>query len=134
MYEDSHTRMAKVNWSAGIDSVSGALAKPSKSGQHSCNKMLLGTHRTAATTNPDCNRIYMRKPTKRSTPLTQREIEQRERFSAVATMVNERKMDLSKVTADQEAFLAQKDQPGGKKTMKSWYWDVCGKEYDQAHA
>jgi hypothetical protein len=30
--------------------------------------------------------------------------------------------------------LAQKDQPGGKKTMKSWYWDVCGKEYDAANA
>ena len=124
--------MAKVNWSAGIDSVSGALAKPSKSGQHSCNKMLLGTHRTAATTNPDCNNLYLRKPTKRSTPLTQREIAQRERFAAVVAMVNERKMDLSQVTADQEAFLAQKDQPGGKKTMKAWYWDVCGKEYDQA--
>ena len=96
--------------------------------------MLLGTHRVAATTNPDCNRIYMRKPTKRSTPLTQREIAQRERFSAVATMVNERKMDLSQVTADQEAFLAQKDQPGGKKTMKAWYWDVCGKEYDESLA
>ena len=134
MYEDSHTRMAKVNWSAGIDSVSGALAKPSKSGQHSCNKMLLGTHRVAATTNPNCNRIYMRTPVQRSTPLTQREIEAREKFAAVAAMVTERKMDLSKVTADQEAFLAQKDQPGGKKTMKSWYWDICGKEYDNAQA
>ena len=33
--------MAKVEWSAGIDHVSGALSKPSKSGQHSCTKMLL---------------------------------------------------------------------------------------------
>ena len=96
--------------------------------------MLLGTHRTAATTNPDCNRIYMRKPTKRSTPLTEKELEVRNRFRAVSAMVRERAMDLSKVSADQEAFLAQKDQPGGKKTMKAWYWDVCGKEYDQAHA
>ena len=44
--------MAKVEWSAGIDSVSGALAKPGKNPQHSCSKMLLGTHRTAATENP----------------------------------------------------------------------------------
>ena len=29
--------MAKVTYSAGIDSVSGALSKPSKSGQHSCS-------------------------------------------------------------------------------------------------
>ena len=40
--------MAKVEWSAGIDHVSGALSKPGKNGQHSCNKMLLGTHRVAA--------------------------------------------------------------------------------------
>ena len=33
--------MAKVEWSAGIDSVSGALAKPGKNPQHRCTKMLL---------------------------------------------------------------------------------------------
>ena len=55
--------MAKVEWSAGIDSVSGALSKPSKSGQHSCSKMLLGTHRVAATTSSDCNRLFLRKKT-----------------------------------------------------------------------
>ena len=51
--------MAKVEWSAGIDSVSGALAKPGKNPQHRCTKMLLGTHRKAETTNPDCNRLYL---------------------------------------------------------------------------
>ena len=126
--------MAIVRWAPGIASVSGKLSSANKNDQHSCDNFMLATHRTAATTNPECNRIYMRTPVQRSTPLTQREIAQRERFSAVAIMVNERKMDLSKVTADQEAFLAQKDQPGGKKTMKSWYWDVCGKEYDAANA
>ena len=126
--------MAVVRWTPGIESVSGKLSSAKKSDQHSCDNFMLATHRVAATTNPDCNRLYLRAPIKRSTPLTQKEIEQRERFSAVATMVNERKMDLSKVTADQEAFLAQKDQPGGKKTMKSWYLDVCGKEYDAQHA
>ena len=59
--------MAKVEWSAGIDSVSGALAKPSKSGQHSCTKMLLGTHRTAPTESNKCNNLYLRKPVKRTT-------------------------------------------------------------------
>ena len=126
--------MAIVRWTPGIESVSGKLSSSKKSDQHSCDNFMLATHRVAATTNPDCNRLYLRAPIQRSTPLTQKEIEQRERFSAVATMVNERKMDLSKVTADQEAFLAQKDQPGGKKTMNSWYWDVCGKEYDQSLA
>ena len=126
--------MAIVRWTPGIESVSGKLSGTKKGGQHSCDSFLLATHRVAATTNPDCNRIYMRTPIERSTPLTEREIAAREKFAAVAAMVTERKMDLSKVTADQEAFLAQKDQPGGKKTMKSWYWDVCGKEYDNAQA
>ena len=126
--------MAIVRWTPGIESVSGKLSGTKKGDQHSCDAFMLATHRVAATTNPNCNRIYMRTPVQRSTPLTQREIEAREKFAAVAAMVTERKMDLSKVTADQEAFLAQKDQPGGKKTMKSWYWDVCGKEYDDAQA
>ena len=39
--------MANVTYSAGIDHVSGALAKPGKSGQHSCEKMLLATHHAA---------------------------------------------------------------------------------------
>ena len=34
---------------------------------------------------------------------------------------------------DQPAFKAQKDQPGGKKTMKAYYWKVCGDAYDEAH-
>ncbi len=36
--------MAKVQWSTGIDHVSGALSKPGKNPQHSCTQMLLGTH------------------------------------------------------------------------------------------
>ena len=48
--------MASVTYSAGIDHVSGALAKPKKDGQHTCEKMLLATHRTAATTSSDCHR------------------------------------------------------------------------------
>ena len=123
--------MAKVNWSAGIDSVSGALAKPGSNPQHSCQQMLLGTHRKAATENPDCNRLYLRKKVKRTTPLSTREINARNRFRAVAAMVQERKEDLMKVTQDQAAFLAQKDLANGKKTMKAYLWMVCGDEYDQ---
>ena len=125
--------MAHVEWSAGIDSVSGALSKPSKSGQHSCNKMLLGTHRVAPTTSNQCNRVYLRKKTVRNTPLTTNETAARNRFAAVASAIKARKNDLSKVTADQQAFLAQKDLPGGKKTMKAYYWSVCGAEYDDQH-
>ena len=122
--------MAKVNWSAGIDSVSGALSKPSKSGQHSCAKMLLGTHRVAATTNPNCNRVYIRKKVERSTPVSQNELDARTRFATLAAMIKERKADLTKIASDQAAFVAQKDQPGGKKTMKAYYWLICGDAYD----
>ena len=125
--------MAHVEWSAGIDSVSGALAKPSKNGQHSCSKMLLGTHRVAATTNPNCNRLFLRKKVQRSTALSENELFARERFSAVRTAVKTRSMDLSKISQDQTNFLAQKDLAGGKKTMKAYLWSICGAEYDTEH-
>ena len=125
--------MAKVNWSAGIDSVSGALSKPSKSGQHSCSKMLLGTHRVAATENPNCNRVYIRKKVKRSTPVTSRELAARLRFKAVSLAVSERANSLTTLTTDQAAFQAQKDLPDGKKTFKAYLWSVCGDAYDADH-
>ena len=124
--------MAKVVYSAGIDHISGALSKPSKNGQHSCEKMLLATHRVAATTSSDCNRIYLREKTVRTTPPSTEELAQREKFAAIARAVNLRAKDLSKINADIAAFKAQKDQPGGKTTMKSWYWMVCGAEYEEA--
>ena len=124
--------MAKVEWSTGIDHVSGALSKPGKNGQHSCTKMLLGTHRVAPTQSKDCNRLYMRKKTVRNTPLSADELAARARFATVASMVKARKADLSKLTDDQLAFAAQKDQANGKKTMNAWYWKVCGDEYDES--
>ena len=125
--------MAKVEWSAGIDSVSGALSKPGKNGQHTCAKMLLGTHRIAATESPDCNRLYLRKKVKRSTPLSSNELDARARFSAVSAAVKARKSDLNKITTDQQNFAAQKDQAGGKKTMKAYLWKICGEAYDAEH-
>ncbi len=125
--------MAKVEWSAGIDSVSGALSKPGKNGQHTCAKMLLGTHRIAATESPDCNRLYLRKKVKRSTPLSSNELDARARFTAVAAAVKARKSDLNQITTDQQNFAAQKDQAGGKKTMRAYLWKVCGDAYDAAH-
>ena len=125
--------MAKVQWSAGIDSVSGALSKPGSNPQHSCEHMLLGTHRTAATTSKDCNRLYMRKKVQRSTLPTSNELDARERFTAVAQAVTARRKDLTKITTDQINFRAQRDEPGGKKTMKSYLWKIIGEEYDAAH-
>jgi len=125
--------MAEVEWSAGIDSVSGALSKPSKKGQHSCAKMLLGTHRVAATMSDHCNRVYIRRKAKRSTPATARELEARGRFSAVAAAVKVRSKDLMQISNDQAAFLAQKDLADGKRTMKAYLWKVCGEEWAAQH-
>ncbi len=125
--------MAKVNWSAGIDSVSGALAKPTKSGHHNCEKMLLGTHRVAATTSDTCNRVYIRRKVQRSTTPKAKELAARSRFTEVGRAVRLRSKDLMQIAADQAAFLAQKDTAGGIKTMKAYYWHICGEEYDQQH-
>ena len=121
--------MAKVVWSNGIDYVSGALNKVKK-GQHDHEKMLVGTHRVAATTSKHCNRLYLREKPKRTTPISNHERAIRLRFKTVAQMVNERKDDLSKVSQDQAAFMAQKDLANGKKTLKAYYWYICGQEYD----
>ena len=117
--------MAKVEWSAGIDSVSGALAKPTKTGHHSCEKMLLGTHRVAETTNNVCNRLYIRKKVKRSTPVSADEIEIRSLFSRRAAWVNARSKSLTTLTQDQLAYQAQKDEPGGLTTWKAYLWSLA---------
>ena len=125
--------MAKVEWSTGIDSVSGALSKPGKSGQHSCTKMLLGTHRVAPTESQDCNRIYLRKKTVRATALSTKEIAARTRFATVKAAVADRAINLTTIGADQAAFEAQKNTAGGKKTFNAYLWKVCGQAYDAEH-
>ena len=125
--------MAHVTYSAGIDTVSGALSKPSKSGQHSCNKMLLATHRVAATLSKFCNRLYLRRKVERSTPVLAAETARRDRFRVVARAVAARSKDLMQMTTDQAAFIAQKDQPGGKKTYKSYLWSLELAAYDASH-
>ena len=126
--------MAKVEYADAIKTISGALTKINKKSPHAADqKMVLATHRKAATTSPDCSRIYLRglSSVTRSTALTNHERAIRLRFKTVAQMVIERKEDLTKVTQDQAAFLAQKDLANGKKTMKAYLWYICGQEYDQ---
>ena len=127
--------MGKVTYAPGIEYVQGALAKPKKKDGHKCGDYLIGTHRTAATTNPNCTRIYLRKADsyERSTPVTANEVKQRNRFSAVAAAVAARAKDLSKISADQMAFAAQKDQPDGVKTMKAFLWKLEKEAYDAEH-
>ncbi len=125
--------MAKVVWMSGIEYVSGALCKCGKKGQHTHDKMLLATHRRAATTSPYCNRLYVRSQITRKTAPTEDELFARIRFSTVAQMVDTRRKDLTQITRDQQAFIAQRDSAYGKKTMKAWYWKVCGDQYDTEH-
>ena len=128
--------MAKVEYADAIKTISGALTKINKKSAHAQDeKMVLCTHRKAATTNPNCNNIYLRglKSVTRSTMPSADEIDARARFSAVAQAVNTRRKDLSKITTDQMNFLAQRNNPGGKKTMRSYYWYICGREYDAQH-
>ena len=128
--------MGKVTYTPGIEYVQGALAKAKKKDGHICGDYLIGTHRTAATQNPNCTRLYIRKGSsyERTSPLTSQELDARARFTAVAAAVKARKEDLSQITTDQINFASQKDQAGGKKTMKAYLWKICGAEYDQQHS
>ena len=124
--------MGKVVYSTGIQYVQGSLAKPKKVDGHNHGDYLIGTHRVAPTTNPNCTRLYVRKQDtyERTTAMSAKEIAARLRFATVAAAIKTRKADMMKVVADQETFLAQRDLPGGKKTMTSWYWYVEGQAYD----
>ena len=129
--------MGKVTYAPGIEFVSGALAKPKKKDGHKCGEYLIGTHRKAETTNTEgCTRLYIRKADAytRSTPVSNDERAQRGRFGTVAAAVAARAKDLSKVTTDQQNFLAQKDLPNGKKTMKSYLWSLELAAYDEEHS
>ena len=128
--------MGKVTYSPGIEYVQGALAKAKKKDGHICGDYLIGTHRTAATQNPNCTRLYIRKGAsyERTSPLTSQELDARARFTAVAAAVKARKSDLSQITQDQINFASQKDQPDGKKTMRAYLWKICGEKYDSEHA
>ena len=127
--------MAKAKVSAaGIEYIQGALKRPKKSNGHNHGNYLVATHRTAETTNPNCQRLYTFDGDryKRTTPLSAREQAVHERFTAIAAMVRQRAKNVSTLTSDQTAFIAQKDQPNGKKTFKAYLWYVCADQYDNA--
>ena len=130
MHEDSQQRMAQAQVGpAGIETISGALKKPKKENGHSHGSYLVMTHRKAATTNPNCQRIYSFAADRyaRKTQPTAVELAARERFRQVAAMVATRAKDLNRQPADQAAFKAQSVYT----TMKSYLWHVCGEEWDE---
>ena len=125
---------AKVG-AAGIEYIQGAMKRPKKVNGHNHGNYLVMTHRTAPTQNPNCQGIYSFDSDRydRTGEPTTKELQVRARFAAVRAMVAERADDLSHISSDQAAFIAQKDTAGGKKTMRAYLWMVCGAEYDQEH-
>ena len=128
--------MAVVQYADAIKTVSGALTKINKKSAHAGDqKMVLATHRVAESTNPNCSRLYIRglsAVTRTSAP-SARELEIRGKFEAVAKAVALRRKDLMNISTDQANFLAQKDQPNGKKTLRAYLWKVCSDAYDAEH-
>jgi len=121
---------------AGIETISGAMKRPKKKDGHNHGNYLVAVHREAPTTNPNCQRVYSFDADryKRTTPLSSDETEARTRFSEVASAVALRKKNLSQIAQDRAAFNAQKDEPGGKKTLKAYLWKICGEAYDAQHS
>ena len=127
--------MAVVTYSPGIDYVQGSLVKAKKKDGHRCGEYLIGTHRTAPTTNPNCTRIYIRKGEtydQSNRQLSQKETATRAMFASVAAAVAVRRKSLEHIASDKAAFDAQKDLPEGKKTMRAYLWAVCKAEYESA--
>jgi hypothetical protein len=124
--------MAKVEYADAIKTVSGALTKINKKSPHAADqKMVLATHRKAATTNPDCSRLYLRglSSVTRSTPVTADEQAQRTKFAAVVRAVAVRRKNISTIASDMAAFNAQKES--GYKTFYQYLFHVCSDAYDQ---
>ena len=119
---------------AGIETISGAMKRPKKQNGHNHGNYLVAVHRTAATTNPNCQRVYSfdaDRYTRTGEPTT-KELNARNRFAAVQAAVIARKDNLSTFASDQAAFVAQMNTAGGKKTFLSYLWKVCGDAYDEA--
>ena len=127
--------MGKVKYATGIDYVKGSLAKPKKKDGHSCGTYLIGTHREAETQNPNCTRLFIREANvyDRTTPLSTNEMKAQSRFAAVSAAVKARAKSLEYAASDRAAFLEQKDDANGRKTMKAYLWKVCGDIYDAQH-
>ena len=128
--------MASVTYADAIKTVSGALTKINKKSPHAKDqKMVLATHRKAEATNKECSRIYLRglSSVTRSTPVSRDELAKRERFTAVSRAVANRAQNLSTLTQDQEAYIAQKNLPNGKKSFKAYLWSLELAAYDAQH-
>ena len=120
--------MAVAVYADVVSSLSGALTKINKKSPHAVDqKMVLTTHRVAPTSQVGkCNRMYLRglNSVTRSTPVSESEEEHRSKFAVVSAAVNARMKDASKQATDLAAFNAQKNDKGGKPTMRTYLWAI----------
>ena len=127
--------MAVAVYADVVSSLSGALTKINKKSPHAVGqKMVLATHRVAPTSQVGkCNRMYLRglNSVTRSTPVSETETEHRSKFAVVSAAVNARMKDASKQAADLAAFNAQKNDKGGKPTMRTYLWAIESAAYDE---
>ena len=81
---------------AGIETISGAMKRPKKLNGHNHGNYLVAVHREAASTNPNCQRVYSFDADryKRSTVPQAKELAARARFASVAASVKARSKDL----------------------------------------
>ena len=117
--------MAKVEYADAIKTVSGALTKINKKSPHAADqKMVLATHRVAATTSPACSRLFLRglSSVTRTTPYSADEKAAQTKFGNIAKAVQLRRKNVEQMISDQQAFQAQKDSPNGYKTIYSYLW------------
>ena len=122
--------MGKATLNPMFSNVSGAVAKPKKDSEgHSCGEYVVLTHRTAPSTNPACQRVYIKTADayKRSTPVSADELSHRATFGAIARAVNTRLHNQQQYAQDVTAFKAQTRY----KTLRQYVWNVCTNEYYQ---
>ena len=131
--------MGRLKLPTGIEQVSGQISyKPNKkTDQHWKHKdVMLAKHRKAPSMSDNCQSLFFvsgEEWYKRGTAPTANEMANRLRFKTVSQNVAERLIDLTRMSQDQQAFLAQKDLPNGKRTMLAYIWKLEGEAYDANH-
>ena len=132
--------MGRLKLPTGIEQVSGQISyKPNKkTDQHWKHKdVMLAKHRKAPSMSDNCQSLFFvsgEEWYKRGTAPSAREMANRLRFKTISQNVAERKIDLTRMSADQQAFLAQKDLPNGIRTFNAWYWKQEADAYDAQHS
>ena len=109
--------MAKVTWKYPIEELHGALKKG-----------VMGAAQRKSKNNKGERDAFTVMYGVRTTPVTEREQANREKFAAVRALVEVHKNDPQKRQADQAGFKAQT----AIKTMNAYLWSVCKAEYESA--